>query len=235
MKMTGIRTRNETLLVGALLTFVGGFLDAYTFVGHAVFANAQTGNVVLFGVETASRHWHAALLRLIPIAAFVVGVVAAETLGRSHVRDGVRRPLRFCARRGNCHSGGRSLLAGQRASTRRDCARRLRRRSPVVNLSQHSAGVRIPERGRGLCPTVDRGPGPDSETARRPLRNCDGRLRGRSDGRRCLHQQFRHICGCRSGWRVAHHSCCRHSGNPPARTARGRRNRRGGRRETSMR
>jgi uncharacterized membrane protein YoaK (UPF0700 family) len=60
------------LLVGALLTFVGGFLDAYTFVGHAVFANAQTGNVVLFGVETASRHWHAALLRLIPIAAFVV-------------------------------------------------------------------------------------------------------------------------------------------------------------------
>ena len=95
MKMTGIRTRNETLLVGALLTLVGGFLDAYTFVGHAVFANAQTGNVVLFGVETASRHWHAALLRLIPIAAFVVGVVAAETLGRSHVRDGVRRPLRL--------------------------------------------------------------------------------------------------------------------------------------------
>jgi len=95
MRMTGIRTRNETLLVGALLTFVGGFLDAYTFVGHAVFANAQTGNVVLFGVETASRHWHAALLRLIPIAAFVVGVVAAETLGRSHVRDRVRRPLRF--------------------------------------------------------------------------------------------------------------------------------------------
>ena len=83
------------MLVGALLTFVGGFLDAYTFVGHAVFANAQTGNVVLFGVETASRHWHAALLRLIPIAAFVVGVVAAETLGRSHVRDGVRRPLRL--------------------------------------------------------------------------------------------------------------------------------------------
>ena len=78
MRMTGIRTRNETLLVGALLTFVGGFLDAYTFVSHAVFANAQTGNVVLFGVETASRHWHAALLRLIPIAAFVVGVVAAE-------------------------------------------------------------------------------------------------------------------------------------------------------------
>ena len=93
-KMTGIRTRNETLLVGVLLTVVGGFLDAYTFVGHAVFANAQTGNVVLFGVETASRHWHAALLRLVPIAAFVIGVVAAEVLGRSRLRGRVRRPLR---------------------------------------------------------------------------------------------------------------------------------------------
>jgi uncharacterized membrane protein YoaK (UPF0700 family) len=92
--MTGIRTRNETLLVGVLLTAVGGFLDAYTFVSHAVFANAQTGNVVLFGIETASRHWHEALLRLIPITAFVVGVVAAEMVGRSRVRGRLHRPLR---------------------------------------------------------------------------------------------------------------------------------------------
>jgi uncharacterized membrane protein YoaK (UPF0700 family) len=93
-QMTGIRTRNENLVVGVWLTAVGGFLDAYTFVGHAVFANAQTGNIVLFGVETASRHWHAALLRLVPIAAFMVGVVATETLGRPRVRRRVRRPLR---------------------------------------------------------------------------------------------------------------------------------------------
>lgn len=73
---------------------VGGFLDAYTFVQHGVFANAQTGNVVLFGVETASRHWHQAVLRLIPIAAFMVGVVATEVLARPRVRRQVRRPLR---------------------------------------------------------------------------------------------------------------------------------------------
>jgi uncharacterized membrane protein YoaK (UPF0700 family) len=93
-QVTSIRTRNETLAIGVLLTAVGGFLDAYTFVGHAVFANAQTGNIVVFGVETASRHWHAALLRLIPIAAFMVGVVATETLARPSVRSQVRRPLR---------------------------------------------------------------------------------------------------------------------------------------------
>ena len=93
-QMTGIRTRNETLAIGVLLTAVGGFLDAYTFVGHAVFANAQTGNVVLFGVEAASRHWHQAVLRLVPIAAFVVGVIATEVLARPRVRRQVRRPLR---------------------------------------------------------------------------------------------------------------------------------------------
>lgn len=94
-QMTGIRTRNDSLGIGALSTAVGGFLDAYTFVGHAVFANAQTGNIVLFGVETASRHWHQAVLRLIPIAAFMVGVVATETLARPRVRRRVRRPLRL--------------------------------------------------------------------------------------------------------------------------------------------
>jgi len=41
--------------------------------------------VVLFGVETASRHWHQAVLRLIPIAAFMLGVVATETLARPRV------------------------------------------------------------------------------------------------------------------------------------------------------
>ena len=38
--MTGIRKRPESLVVGALLAGVGGYLDAYTFVGHRVFANA---------------------------------------------------------------------------------------------------------------------------------------------------------------------------------------------------
>ena len=93
-QMTGIRTRNDRLSIGVLVAAIGGFLDAYTFIGHAVFANAQTGNVVLFGVETASRHWHQAVLRLIPIAAFMLGVIATETLARPRVRRHVRRPLR---------------------------------------------------------------------------------------------------------------------------------------------
>ena len=83
--MTGLRTRNDRLSIGVLVAAIGGFLDAYTFIEHAVFANAQTGNVVLFGVETASRHWHQAVLCLIPLAAFMLGVVATETLARPRV------------------------------------------------------------------------------------------------------------------------------------------------------
>jgi uncharacterized membrane protein YoaK (UPF0700 family) len=93
--MTGIRARAETLPIAILLAGVGGFLDAYTFVGHRVFANAQTGNLVLFGIDAASAHWHSAALRLAPIAAFVAGVIAVEVLGTLRDRRGLRRPVRI--------------------------------------------------------------------------------------------------------------------------------------------
>ena len=49
---------SESVELGILLAIVGGFLDAYTFVGRGgVFANAQTGNVVLMGIEAAKGEW----------------------------------------------------------------------------------------------------------------------------------------------------------------------------------
>jgi hypothetical protein len=79
-----------------LLASVGGFLDAYTFVGRGgVFANAQTGNIVLLGVAAGERHWPAALLHVPPILAFMLGIALAETLARPATRRIVRRPARF--------------------------------------------------------------------------------------------------------------------------------------------
>ena len=44
----------EWLEIGLMLCLAGGFLDAYTFVTRGgVFANAQTGNIVLLGLELA--------------------------------------------------------------------------------------------------------------------------------------------------------------------------------------
>jgi uncharacterized membrane protein YoaK (UPF0700 family) len=93
--VTAIRTRPERLSFAILLAVVGGYLDAYTFVGHGgVFANAQTGNFVLFAVFASDGRWHEALLRAPAIAAFVIGIIVAEELGRPYLRALVRRPTR---------------------------------------------------------------------------------------------------------------------------------------------
>jgi uncharacterized membrane protein YoaK (UPF0700 family) len=82
--------------VGLLLAGVGGFLDAYTFVGYnGVFANAQTGNIVLLGVDAQAGHWRGALLHIPPIVAFVLGVGLAQILAQPAVRRVVRRPTRW--------------------------------------------------------------------------------------------------------------------------------------------
>ena len=62
----------------AFLTLSGGFQDAYTYMGRGrVFANAQTGNIVLLGVNLCEGQWGASLRYLLPVLAFAAGVYAA--------------------------------------------------------------------------------------------------------------------------------------------------------------
>lgn len=71
----------ESVWLGVLLATVGGFLDAYTFVGRGgVFSNAQTGNIVFLGVYASQREWQQALVHVPPIVAFVIGVFIAECI-----------------------------------------------------------------------------------------------------------------------------------------------------------
>lgn len=72
-------TIHESLLIGILLAIVGGFLDIYTYIlkGH-VFANAQTGNMVLMGLKIANHDFQGALYYLLPISAFFLGIVISE-------------------------------------------------------------------------------------------------------------------------------------------------------------
>ncbi|MFJ9821068.1 YoaK family protein [Streptomyces sp. NPDC101151] len=79
--------------LGVLLALVGGGLDAYTFISRGgVFANAQSGNVVLLGIAAAQRHWREALEHVPSILAFVAGVLVAETLQRPRVAAVLRWP-----------------------------------------------------------------------------------------------------------------------------------------------
>ena len=72
---------SETLHLGMLLAAVGGFLDAYTYLSRGkVFANAQTGNLVLLGIRAFEGDWQTALHYVVPVCAFVLGVVLAESI-----------------------------------------------------------------------------------------------------------------------------------------------------------
>lgn len=74
-------TIHDSLIIGILLAFVGGFLDIYTYLlkGH-VFANAQTGNIVLMGLQLANQNYLNALYYFLPIFAFFLGIVISEYL-----------------------------------------------------------------------------------------------------------------------------------------------------------
>ena len=81
-KLTRIQM-SETILIGTLLALAGGFLDAYTYICRGgVFANAQTGNIVLFSLHLCQMEWERALTSAIPIAAFAAGIMMTEAVRR---------------------------------------------------------------------------------------------------------------------------------------------------------
>lgn len=79
---------SNSVRLGVLLAIVGGFLDAYTFISRdGVFANAQTGNIVLFAVRAANEEWKGALHYIPPILAFILGVLVSEVVKIPHIRE----------------------------------------------------------------------------------------------------------------------------------------------------
>ncbi len=75
----------ETLAVGLLLSMVGGFLESYTYLLHGgVFANAQTGNLVLMALSLAAGNVRQALFYPTPILAFVLGILISTHMCRKY-------------------------------------------------------------------------------------------------------------------------------------------------------
>ncbi len=70
---------SESIELGILLALAGGFMDAYSYLCRDhVFANAQTGNILLLGVNLAEHHWSDALRYFIPIISFIVGIAISD-------------------------------------------------------------------------------------------------------------------------------------------------------------
>lgn len=80
---------SDALVTMAFLTLSGGFQDAYTFYERGqVFANAQTGNMVLLSEHLFQGDPAGAVRYLVPVLAFALGVWVTERvrLRYRHVR-----------------------------------------------------------------------------------------------------------------------------------------------------
>lgn len=77
------RQMSDRMRTAAFIILSGGFQDAYTYCGRGgVFANAQTGNVVLMSSNFFSGRFAAGIKYLVPIAAFLLGTAVAEYVHR---------------------------------------------------------------------------------------------------------------------------------------------------------
>ena len=72
---------SESFLIAGILSISGGLQDVYTYMYRGkVFANAQTGNIVLLAQNLVDRNWSVALRYFSPLLFFALGVAAAECI-----------------------------------------------------------------------------------------------------------------------------------------------------------
>ncbi len=72
---------HEHLIIGISLSLLGGYLDAYTYVlKGGVFANAQTGNLVLLAIALIEGSLTKAAGYLVPITMFALGILFSEII-----------------------------------------------------------------------------------------------------------------------------------------------------------
>ena len=75
-----------------LLMMCSGLFGAYTYVIRGgVFCNAQTGNLLLFGMALGDGEWLKAAYLLVPMAAYVLGAAVSEILPVSVKKAGLLR------------------------------------------------------------------------------------------------------------------------------------------------
>lgn len=80
------RQMSESFLIAAFLSLAGGLQDGYTYFSRGkVFANAQTGNIVLLSQCIYERDFSSMLRYLIPVLAFALGVAVAELIRQAYL------------------------------------------------------------------------------------------------------------------------------------------------------
>ena len=79
--MSRAKQESESIELAILLALSGGIMDAYSYlVRDHVFANAQTGNMLLFGVNLATGDWAQCLHYAVPVVCFAAGIALCHTI-----------------------------------------------------------------------------------------------------------------------------------------------------------
>ncbi len=69
----------ENIYISLILTFIGGFLDAYTYILYdKIFANTQTGNIIYFSIFLVEGNFFSAFLRILPILSFCIAIFITQ-------------------------------------------------------------------------------------------------------------------------------------------------------------
>ncbi len=72
---------SDSFRAAVFIILSGGFQDAYTYTCRGeVFANAQTGNIVLLSTALFQQEWSTVFKYLIPVASFLIGTAVAECI-----------------------------------------------------------------------------------------------------------------------------------------------------------
>ena len=75
------RQMSESIELGIVLAIVGGFMDAYSYMCRDhVFANAQTGNILLFGVNISEGNLGQAFRYFLPVLVFALGIAISDMI-----------------------------------------------------------------------------------------------------------------------------------------------------------
>ena len=81
---------SESRRLAILLAVSGGFMDAYTYTFRGeVFANAQTGNIILLAINLSEGNFEKMLQYLFPVIAFAFGIIIAEVVHRFCTIDNI--------------------------------------------------------------------------------------------------------------------------------------------------
>ena len=76
---------SDAMLTITFLTFSGGLQDAYSYCMRGkVFANAQTGNIVLLSQHICDGDFRSVMHYLVPLVFFALGVAAAELIRQKY-------------------------------------------------------------------------------------------------------------------------------------------------------